>query len=46
MKRLGIELAAELHSKAKAHAFLTGRTLTQYIIELIEKDLKEQKEKE
>lgn len=40
MKRLGIILAEELHKKAKIKAIGLGITLTDYIVNLIEEDLK------
>lgn len=46
MKRLGIVIDDSLHTEAKVKAFTSGKTLTQYMVDLIEKDLGIKKENE
>lgn len=46
MKRLGIEIDAELHKKAKMKAYSLGITLTKYLCDLIAKDIEQPKENE
>lgn len=45
MKRLVVELDDKLHKKVKFRAFQCEKTMKNYVIALIEKDL-EEKEKE
>lgn len=44
MKRLGIVLDDELYKKAKIKIVREDKTMKQYISELIEKDLRKEKE--
>ena len=44
MRRLIVELDDELHRKMKLKAFASGKTIKQYVTELIEKDVQKEKE--
>ena len=41
-KRLNVTVDEELHRKIKAYVAMTGRTISEYIIELVKKDLSKQ----
>lgn len=40
-KRLNIQIDADLHRKLKAYAALTDRTMSEAVVELIDKELEE-----
>lgn len=44
MKRLVVEFGDELYKEMKLKAFMSGKTIKQYVTELIEKDVQKEKE--
>lgn len=44
MKRITVEMEDDFHKKVKVKAILSGKSMKDYVKELIEKDLQNEKE--